>query len=267
MGYNPFEPTAGARVNVLCVPASHVTPERFQGFIKLLQHAAIARLRTSESAQAVEGSHIPNQCHVPGLTSLDGARVRPQDSCIFYDISASQDNGRPHLFPFETNSRCQILLCLIDGESIERDRQADADGTSDVLQSIRTSFSQQFSSLPGLLVRQLIWCGKTLPSSLDPDVLFLSDSGGGNAAENVMATLSTKFTDGAVFAIQDFKDKPVSMVPGGGSPVNHRSGNTPNPANGTLPQSPEQSPSPIPGLRETETQVRSPRLHGLASLL
>jgi len=45
MGYNPFLPTAGARINTVCVPIGQVHPDRFQEFIKILRTASVVKLR------------------------------------------------------------------------------------------------------------------------------------------------------------------------------------------------------------------------------
>lgn len=50
MGYNPFLPTAGARINTLCVPAGHVHPDRFQEFIKILRSASTVKLRVTDTS-------------------------------------------------------------------------------------------------------------------------------------------------------------------------------------------------------------------------
>src|ERR1700753_2657955 len=104
MGFNPFLPIAGAKVHVLCIPAGPITPERFQQFIKALQNAARVERKAVDST--------------------------PASGYIFYDVSANQDKWRPHLFPFETNSRCQVLLGLVDGERLVRgSAELSADGS------------------------------------------------------------------------------------------------------------------------------------------
>lgn len=55
MGYNPFDPIAGAKVNVLCVPAGQITPDRFQRFVKTLQSSAIVQVEDIEPSETGQG--------------------------------------------------------------------------------------------------------------------------------------------------------------------------------------------------------------------
>jgi len=52
MGFDPFSPVAAAKVNVICVPAGPVTPQRFQEFVRRLQDAAIVKLRDVQGLQS-----------------------------------------------------------------------------------------------------------------------------------------------------------------------------------------------------------------------
>ncbi|KAI1611937.1 TRAPP II complex [Exophiala viscosa] len=223
MGYNPFDPTAGAKVNVLCVPAGPVTPDRFQKFLKSLQNAAIVKLKVVEPSQSAED---------------DSTETGREDGSILYDISAGQDLRRSPIFPFETNSRCQILLGIIDGERVEVAPQSgsNADGVEpnepmSSIQFIEEDFLQQTASSPGLLIRQLIWCGQKVPSSPDSqnsDILFLPDSCSKGAASDLMVKLSKRFIVGVSKATEDLQEQPISMVPGGKSDPPPRSRDTPN---------------------------------------
>ncbi len=56
MGYNPFDPIAGAKVNVLCVPAGQITPDRFQRFVKLLQRSTVVELEHVEPSGSAQGT-------------------------------------------------------------------------------------------------------------------------------------------------------------------------------------------------------------------
>ncbi|EXJ87617.1 hypothetical protein A1O3_04578 [Capronia epimyces CBS 606.96] len=243
MGYNPFLPTAGARVNVLCVPAGRVAPGRFQKLISLLQTAAVVKLKLEESLKFPEdGSYASSN----------------EEKCIFYDISATRDSGRPHLFPLETNSRCQILLGLIDGERVE-----DAvDNTSDVLSDLdttKTTFTQQLPPHPGVLVRRLIYCGKERPASLDPDILFMSDADSTEVARDVMTKISRLLMSGVAAFMEDLKDQPISMVPGASSQTLARTGNTPIPSSASPVSTPGKSPGPVPPSPETQIQSDTSR--------
>ncbi|KIX09886.1 uncharacterized protein Z518_00967 [Rhinocladiella mackenziei CBS 650.93] len=236
MGYNPFLPTAGAKVNVQCVPAGPVTPDRFQKFIKLLQNCAIVKLKLVEFSLSPQG------------TSAESAS---EDGWIFYDISANQETARPHLFPFETNSRCQILFGIIDGERIGPD-------AASVLQSINIEFPQLIPSTPGLLVRQLICFSKTPSLRADSGIVFIPDTNGDNAARDFMITVSKQLADGINRVIDDFRDQPISMVPGAGSQILRRNGNTPNSAEGTSTPVSAKSQSPLPS-NEAEAQSDTSR--------
>ncbi|KIV77034.1 hypothetical protein PV11_08872 [Exophiala sideris] len=250
MGYDPFDPTAGAKVNVLCVPAGPVTPERFQKFLKSLQDAAIVKLKLVEPSQSTEDE------------SNDAGR---EDGCIIYDISAGQDLRRPSIFPFETNSRCQILLGLVDGERVEHALEpgsnadgAALDGSISRLQSIEEDFLQQTASNPGLLVRQLISCGQELPSmpeSQNHDILFLPDNDREGAAGDLMVKLSKRLTTAVSRAVEDLQDQPISMVPGGKSDPLPRGRDTPNLGQGT--STPVSAQSSASSSTPKENGVRS----------
>ncbi|OAP61293.1 hypothetical protein AYL99_03494 [Fonsecaea erecta] len=218
MGYHPFLPTAVARVNVLCVPAGPITPDRFQEFIKSLQNASIIQRRvldSSPSCLAVDNPHAGN-------------------GCIFYDISVNEQRGRPHLFPFETNSRCQVLLGLIDGERLANVSapSSEADGLarddfSAAIDSIKIRFEEQLPSSPGLVVRRLIYCGAEPSNPLDNDIICMPQADIENAAWVVMTTVSRQLQDGIELIVNDFKDQPISMVPVANSQAPRRTGTTP----------------------------------------
>ncbi|EHY57018.1 hypothetical protein HRR83_001917 [Exophiala dermatitidis] len=261
MGYNPFLPTAGARVNVLCVPAGPVTPGRFQDFTKLLQDAANAKLNHLTSSSSAQ----------------DGPRTSSEDNCILYEISPTQDPGRPHLFPFETNSRCQILLGLIDGERIE-DNASEfdvEDGASTAalsdLEAIKTGFSQQSPSHLGLLVRQLVYFSKKRPTSVDRDIIFMSDTQGGAVAREFEAELSNPFTAKVEAMLNELKDQPISMVPGANAQACVRSSDTPNPSTPSPASTPVPTPSSGSSIVDADTQSDTSRgrfkiVHGMYQL-
>ncbi|KIW76106.1 hypothetical protein Z517_10851 [Fonsecaea pedrosoi CBS 271.37] len=237
MGYHPFLPTAAAQVNVLCIPAGPITPDRFQEFIKSLQNAATVERRVVDSSASPEAANA----------SAAG------NGCIFYDISANQQIGRPHLFPFETNSRCQVLLGLIDGERVinEPARSSEADGASlagvsATLDSIRAGFEEQLPSSPGLVVRRLVFCGPEPPASLPSDILSMSDSDVESASHAVMGTISRQFLHGVELILNDFKGQPISMVPGATSQTPRRAGTSPTPGDRNSTPVSTKSPSPLP---------------------
>lgn len=230
MGYNPFLPTAGARINVLCVPAGPITPDRFQKFVKALQRAARVERKAVDSA--------------------------PSTGYIFYDISASQDKWRPHLFPFETNSRCQVLLGLVDCERLGNDPTAPSEGSdvSKSVESIRVRFEEQHPPEPGLTVRRLVHCGTRSGSASGTDVLSLPDNED-NTGHEVMVAVSLLLLEGLTGIINDLKDQPISMVPGSGAQTPRRTATTPNPASGASTPVSAKPPSPLPNSSGTGPQV------------
>ncbi|KIW97369.1 uncharacterized protein Z519_02761 [Cladophialophora bantiana CBS 173.52] len=248
MGYNPFLPTALARVNVLCVPAGPITPDRFQKFIKYLQNAATAERGVVESSSSSQE------------TSQAG------NGCILYDISANQDTRRPHLFPFETNTRCQVLLGLIDGERVAN-VPADAsetkgvarDNVSATLDSIRVGFSERLTSKPGLVVRCLVYCGTEAISPLGDDVLSMPDSDAENTARAILANLSRRLLEGVRLILNDLKDQPISMVPGASSQTPGRTGTTPVQAERSSTPVPTRFPSPMLTSNGSEQQSDTSR--------
>ncbi|OAL22468.1 hypothetical protein AYO22_07026 [Fonsecaea multimorphosa] len=250
MGYHPFLPTAVARVNVLCVPAGPVTPDRFQEFIKSLQNAATVQrgvLGSSPSPEAVDTSRAGN-------------------GCIFYDISANQEIGRPHLFPFETNTRCQVLLGLIDGERVanvsvaspEANGQAQGD-ISTTLDSIRARFEEQLPSSPGLVVRRLIYCGAEPSKPLGDDILSMPKADIDNAARAIVTIISGQLQDGIEHIVNDFKDQPISMVPGANSQTPRRTGTSPVPTDRNSTPVSTRSPSLVPASNGSEQQSDTSR--------
>jgi hypothetical protein len=236
MGYNPFLPTAGARVNILCIPAGPITPDRFQKFIKALQNAAKVERKAVDST--------------------------PASGSIIYDISATQDKWRPHLFPFETNSRCQVLLGLVDGERLV-DARASSSGedkggalqVSDTIESIKTRFEEQQLVEPGLAVRRLVYCGTELEARLSHDLLCLPDTDDAAAAHEVMIALSRQLIERLTTVVNDLKDQPISMVPGVASQTPQRTGTTPVPASGTSTPVSTKTSSPMPMANGGEQQV------------
>jgi hypothetical protein len=56
MGYNPFDPIAGAKVNVLCVPAGPITPDRFQGLVKLVQRSTVVKFEHVDPSESAQGT-------------------------------------------------------------------------------------------------------------------------------------------------------------------------------------------------------------------
>ncbi|OQV04096.1 hypothetical protein CLAIMM_09039 [Cladophialophora immunda] len=229
MGYHPFLPTAVARVNVLCVPAGPITPDRFQEFLKSLQNAAIVQRKVVDSSPSSEGN-----------------------GCIFYDISANQQRGRPHLFPFETNTRCQVLLGLIDGDRVANGVASDE--VSATLDSIRTRFEEQLPSSPGLVVRRLIYCGPEPSSPVGHGILSMPTADVENAARTIMTTISRQLLDGIDLILSDFEDQPISMVPGASSQTPRRGGTTPIPGERNSTPVSAKSPSPMPASNGSEQQ-------------
>ncbi|KAK6365630.1 hypothetical protein LTS17_011016 [Exophiala oligosperma] len=248
MGYNPFDPIAGAKVNVLCVPAGQITPDRFQRFVKTLQSSAIVQVEDIEPSET-------GQAHRNGR--------------IFYDISTYQDARRPDLFPFETNSRSQILLGLIDGDRVEglsqsaSRNQAAPHNASVVLQSIKDAFLHQPPSISGLLVRQLIWCGRQPSAALGEDILSMPDEDSRAAAHHVMLALSRAFMSRTTDTIDGLRDRPISMVPGMlpgiSSSLPLRGGRTPNPDDGNSTPATTRSPNATSMAHETEAQSDTSR--------
>jgi hypothetical protein len=106
-------------------------------------------------------------------------------------------------------------------------------------------------------VRRLVWCGPTPPPSDNPNVFFMPDVDGESAARDIMASLTTEFTSAVGNAVEGLKGEPISMVPGGGGGLTllPRSGNTPNPAEGSSTPASVQSPNSSLSARENETQV------------
>ncbi|KAJ9495758.1 hypothetical protein H2202_008801 [Exophiala xenobiotica] len=240
MGYNPFDPIAGAKVNVLCVPAGPITPDRFQGLVKLVQRSTVVKFEHVEPSES--------------------AQVRT-DGRIFYDVSAYQDARRPLLYPFEINSQCQVLIGLVDGERIASAPQTDSgsgsaqQGIATAVQSIKDAFMQQAVSVPGLLVRQLVWCGKQVPALMDSGILVMPDDDSEDVAISVMLNLSRRFLGRVTEAIDELRDQPISMVPGmapggGGSSLSPRGGRTPNPPDESITPPSTRSQFPTPVLRD-----------------
>ncbi|KIW20678.1 hypothetical protein PV08_01255 [Exophiala spinifera] len=267
MGYNPFDPIAGAKVNVLCVPAGQITPDRFQRFVKTLQKSAIIPLEDVEPSATGKGTGDQQLIEREACSNY-GSPER-QDGQIFYDISTYQDARRPDFFPFDTNSRSQILLGLIDGHRVEGLSQsasldqAAPHGISAAHQSIKDAFLHQSPSIPGLLVRQLIWFGSQPPTDLGQDPLFVPDEDNRNAAHDVMVSLSRMFMSRTTDTIDELKNQPISMVPGMVPGVNSslplRGGRTPNLEDGNSNPTSTRSPNATPVLQETEAQSETSR--------
>lgn len=236
MGYNPFLPLAGARVNVLCIPAGSITPDRFQKFIKALQDAARIERKAVDST--------------------------PSSGYIFYDISANQDKWRAHLFPFETNSRCQVLLGIIDGErfvnaSVAGTEESDVPQQENpgLIESIRARFEDQRPSEPGLAVRQLVCCGLTSGAPPGHDVLNMSEADGEDAARGVMITISRLLVESLTGIVTSLKGQPISMVPGSTAQAPSRTGTTPIPPSGSSTPVSTKPSSPMPTSNGVEQQV------------
>lgn len=122
------------------------------------------------------------------------------------------------------------------------------------LETIKTGFSQ-LPSHPGLVVRQLIYCGKEAPTSLDSEIIYLSETDGTDGALGVMITVSRLFMKGVAAIIEDFKDQPISMVPGANSPTLVRTTGTPVSSSPSPASTPAKTESPRPLSGETEIQV------------
>ena len=235
MGYSSFSPIAGAKVNVLCIPAGPITPDRFQKFIKALQNAAKVERKVVDST--------------------------PASGSMLYDISANQDKWRPQLFPFETNSRCQVLLGLIDGERLlnTSSKSADAEegqrNVSDAIESIKARFQEQRPGESGLAVRRLIICGTQSDVTFGNDVLSIPDTDGDVAVREVMIALSRQLLENLTAIVNDLKDQPISMVPGAVSQTPQRVGTSPVPPNGTSTPVSTKPSTPIPVPNGPESQV------------
>jgi hypothetical protein len=236
MGYNAFQPIAGARVNVLCIPAGPITPERFQKFVKALKNAARIERKAVDAT--------------------------PSSGYIFYDISVTQDRERSHLFPFQTNSRCQVLLGLIDGKRLDEAsghapsvHDAPSSEPRTLVEDIRARFQEQLNSEPGLTVRRLVCCGKGLNSDPDGDVLSLPDQDGVEAAQELMISISRQLLEGLTNIVNELKDKPISMVPGVGTLTVGRGGTTPTPASRSSTPVTSKPSSPMPNANGLEQQV------------
>ncbi|ETI23649.1 hypothetical protein G647_05451 [Cladophialophora carrionii CBS 160.54] len=241
MGYNPFLPIAGAKVNVLCIPAGPITPARFQKFVKALQNAASIERKLVDST--------------------------PSSGLIFYDVSASQDKWRPHLFPFETNSRYQVVLGLVDGTRLlaasasgSREDEIPKHDIPETVESIKIRFEEQQPFEPGLAVRRLIYCGGKVNAPLGRDVLSMPDVDGDGAARQVMVTISRLLLEGLTVMVNDMKDQPISMVPGvNSSQAPRRTGTTPVPASGSSTPVSTKPSSPMPGANGAEQQSDTSR--------
>ncbi|KAJ9603392.1 hypothetical protein H2200_012170 [Cladophialophora chaetospira] len=241
MGYNPFLPIAGAKVNVLCIPAGPITPDRFQKFIKALQSAARVERKAVDST--------------------------PSSGCIFFDISATQDKWRPHLFPFETNSRCQVLLGIIDGERIGKTPVTDSNGSDapqndvvpDTVEAIKAAFEEQRLAEPGLAVRRLIYCASSSSTSLGPDLISMPNADGSDDAREVMTTISRLLVESLTAVVSELKDQPISMVPGSSAQPVRRTGTTPVPSSGSSTPVSTKPTSPMPNSNGTNTQSETSR--------
>ncbi|KIW70877.1 hypothetical protein PV04_03112 [Phialophora macrospora] len=241
MGYNPFLPIAGVRVNVLCIPAGPITPDRFQKFVKALQNAARIERQIVDST--------------------------PSSGLIFFDISANQEKWRPRLFPFEPNSSCQILLGLVDGARLlaasvtgSSESETPENDILESIESIKARFEEQQPSEPGLAVCRLIYCGTKTNAPLGSDVLSLPDVDGDEAAREVMITISRLLLEGLTGIVNDMKDQPISMVPGAtGSQASRRTATTPIPASGSSTPVSTKPSSPMPGANGAEQQSDTSR--------
>jgi hypothetical protein len=234
MGYSPFLPIVGAKVNVLCIPAGPVTPERFQTFIKALQSAADAEITSGENGRT---GHI------------------------FFDISGNHDRWRPHLFPFETNSRPQVLLGLVDAErlgesSVRGDEHRESrDAPFQELDPISAQFEQQWPAEPGLVVHRLVLFGAERLSGLRKDVLFFPNAGEADAGRQIVLDISRSLSEGVGTIINDLRDKPISMVPGGTTQPQRRAGTSPVPTSGSSTPVFSKPSSPMPSVNGADQQV------------
>lgn len=158
-----------------------------------------------------------------------------------------------------------MLLGLVDGERIENASQSSSDGDgvptdgpSLSIQSIEKEFLQQPALSPGLIVRQLIWCGQKAtfsPGSPNSDILFLPEDHSEGAAREVMVNLSRRLTAGVSRAIADLQDQPISMVPGSVANPPPRSRDTPTLGQGS--STPVSAQNSVTSPTPAENGVRS----------
>lgn len=237
MGYNPFLPTADLRINVLCIPAGPITPDRFQEFIKLLQSVAVV-----QPAQLVPGN------------SVEGP--------VFLDITASQDGRRADMFPLEPNGRPQVLLGLIDHQRLGTHDASD--GARDVvlppsIVSVQSKFEELQIPSPAQLVSQLVLCHNSDTPQPDQGLLLLDIDKGKDSALKVVNEILHRWNDAVSALLDDFRDKPVSMVPIGSSQAFPRVSRTPVPNDGAATPLSSKAPSPLPTVIESATQSDTSR--------
>ncbi|KAK5065274.1 hypothetical protein LTR84_001112 [Exophiala bonariae] len=242
MGYNPFLPTAGAKINTLCVPAGLVHPDRFQEFIKILRSASIVKLRVTDTSN----------------------RQLTQDGTLFFDLAATQDGSRADMFPLEPNGKTQVLLGLVDGRRLERSLEVGesaSNGTDAALEIVRSQFSELLPDAPGLVVRQLVvFQGDVTPPS-EPEILFIPENDGDEAVFDTMVQLAQRWTRGVSNLLKSLKDKPISMVPVGSSQGFPRMSKSlvPTMPEGSSTHTTAKSSSPISAFNEPEAQSDTSR--------
>ncbi|RVX71052.1 hypothetical protein B0A52_03417 [Exophiala mesophila] len=232
MGYNPFLPTADLRINVLCIPAGPVTPDRFQEFIKLLQSVAVV-----QPTDLVPGNSV--------------------EAPIFLDITATQDGRRADMFPLEPNGRPQILLGLIDHQRLGSSDAGDVarnDVAPPSIESVQSQFKDLQIQSAAQLVSQLVLCHNGHPVQPDSGVLLLDVDNGKDSALKVVNEIIHRWNDAVSAFIDDYRDKPVSMVPIGSSQAFPRVSRTPVPNDGAPTPLSSKAPSPLPTVVETTPQ-------------
>jgi trafficking protein particle complex subunit 9 len=106
MGYDPFWPTCLASINVLCVPASAIAPERLQHTIDALATCAHIELA------AVEGEDLNDDL-------INAAKFTKGSA--FFDFSAQLSCPGIQRSPFEINALPQVVLGIYDYQESDDD--------------------------------------------------------------------------------------------------------------------------------------------------
>lgn len=169
------------------------------------------------------------------------------------------------MFPLEPNGKCQVLLGLVDGKRIERALENDestSNGISSILGSLSAQFAELLPDAPGVIVRQLVVFHGDVTFLDDPDILYVSEDDGDEAAFDTMVRLSQQWTRGTSDLLKSLRDKPISMVPAGSSQGFPRTSKTlvPTMSEGSsTPISAKSSSSPISAFNEPEAQSDTSR--------
>ena len=131
MGYDPFWPISLATINVLVVPASPISPSRFNEIFLALKKVSSVDLRDVD---------------LEGIESDLIFSVKPNDGSILVNYSTSLRQSSIQRFPLELNADPQVVLGIYEASDSTgpQIQEEGSNGQSNDIHNVLSKFRSHF---------------------------------------------------------------------------------------------------------------------------